>query len=513
MDLINADPCRVAPHGRRQIEIGVQYPLSRRQRCVFRVDAYFFTPHALGLSKTRYGVQRFFWDLSSYVRFTPAALSFEKLADSGCELSPLTRIARALDAAALPAQLDARGVLYEIRIFVNIFNHQCHETRRLLVALARQGSDAGGLASRVAALVEQGDACLRRFRALRERFCSPVVPESLRMAVAWADESVSLKAEKERFRLYRAFQKQSGLESGAEALKPFLESEQAYRRRQRFQTVIVPSRTESGETFLYRESMLKKWAQTALYMKLVPDRLIPRIVQVLAGAAAGAAMAFAVIATFLAQRLFAMYSVPWMILIVVAYVFKDRIKESGRGFLLAFVPRLVADESKSLVDRGSGRRVGKVRSRVRFCSPKQVPLAVLEARNASANPFYAIMPAENVLHYHSTLRVDAAALLSGHPRLEAITNILRLRLDAWFSGMDDPTETVRFLHDGRVEEMQANRVYHAHLIVGLSEKHDGEPPRFSRFLLVLNRDGLVRIETPDGERNAVGQLLKGVAHA
>lgn len=490
----------VKAHGRRHLEIGVIYPLPRdEKRSVYKVDAYFFTPYNLGIDRRRYGVRRFLADLSSYIRFSPASLSFANMTHPNCRLSPLTRIARMLDANPPSAELDAERLVYEIRAFVNTFNGQLRETRRWLVGLARERSDAEEPFLRFATILADIEACLGRFRGLRARFMRPEIPETLRLAITWADESVSLKTEKELYRIYREFSKYPALRAPGETIKPFLAREQDYRRRQNYETVIDPSRPESGENFLYRESMLKKWAQTALYMDFVSDKTIPRLMHVLAGLAAAAAMTFAVLATFLAHRFFTVYSMPWIVVVVVGYIFKDRIKETMRNVLLAFVPRIVADDSRSLIDRRFRRKVGSLRSRVQFLSPRQTPPAVVNLRNASGNPFNALMPPENVIHFHSTVRLNGRALRDNHARLEAIANILRLRLDAWLAGMDDPTEVVHFMQGDRVRRMRARRVYTVHVVLRLAEGTRTGRERLSRYRLVLNRNGVVRIDPSDYE--------------
>jgi hypothetical protein len=494
---MNECSCRVTSHSSRQLEIGVVYPVpAQNGAALYTLDAYVFTPFHLGLTSAHYGAKAFFNDLSSYIRYTSASIPLAKLLDAQCELSPLVRIRRMLQAATSAHDLEDGRLLYELRVLVNTYHAQTRETRRVIGGLVREACPADDVGQRLALFLGEASAVLQQFRELRPRFLDSHVPQMLQQGMAWADESMSLKTEKECFRLYELCGRRPDLMPLRAGLVEKAAAEQQYRAARNYATVIDPAAPQSGESLLYRESVLKKWAQTAMYMEAVPNPAGARIAHILAGVAAAIAMAFAVAATFLAERLFASYSLPWALLIVVAYIFKDRIKEVLRNLMAVHLPKLVSDEIRDIVDSRLGRKVGAIRSSVRFCFARDLPDEVVRMRDAAGNPFNAIMPPENILHYHSALRLDCPKLRQGHHRLEAITNILRLKLTPWLAAMDDPTSNVSYVNDGEVAVMQANRVYHANLVVRIAARHDASIAITSKYRLVLNRDGIVRIETP-----------------
>jgi hypothetical protein len=114
-----------------------------------------------------------------------------------------------------------------------------------------------------------------------------------------------------------------------------------------------------------------------MYMSSEQSRSVSRVGHVIAGVAAAVAMSFAVIATFLAGRLFAAYSIPWALLIVVSYIFKDRIKEVLRSILIRLVPRLIADEAGACsYHSGQEEEVeGKKRRSIRYAHRGRAKLA------------------------------------------------------------------------------------------------------------------------------------------
>jgi hypothetical protein len=245
------------------------------------------------------------------------------------------------------------------------------------------------------------------------------------------------------------------------------------------------------ERILYREGILKKWAQTVLYMSSEETGTNRNIGHILAGIAAAAAMTFAVVATFFAERLFASYSIPWAMIIVFSYILKDRIKEILRGILVRIMPRFIADRTDKLVDRIADKNVGKTKSMVRLVHPWETPKSVQASRNAGTNPFRSILPAENVIHFRKEINIDSRQLMKEHTRVEAVSEIVRIKLDRFLEEMDDSKKLLRTWRKGEMVAVKGRRVYHINLILRLSSY--GEET-LSRYRLIMNKQGILRIE-------------------
>jgi hypothetical protein len=499
--------CRVTAHGRRQLELDVHYPVPVDRRTAgYSFDLFIFTPAQLSLTREKYGIRRFLEDTKSYTRHTRPGIPFSRLADLECEVSPLARIRKAISGTELGRDLDTGAVLYELRMLVNCHHSEIRAVRKLLAGQIRSRNGTPALAARLRSFLDELDPFLAGLRELHATFMDSRVPQSLREALRWADEAVSLKTEKETYRLHDILRERGDLDELLALVESRLGREDAHRASMGYSASVDPGSEAANEEFVYREGVLKKWAQGAMYMDAEPSRAAARAAHVLAGIAAAAAMAFAVAAVFLTERLFASYTVPWALLIVVAYVFKDRVKEVLRGVLTALVPRLVADQNERLVDPAAGRTVGSKRTRVRFRRPADLPEPVRRLRNVRGSPFRSILPPENVIHLHKETKLNCRRLMTYHTRLESITEILRLKLDSWLAEMDEPKETLACVVDGRRTEVPARRVYHVNLVLGLRRapvccrtgRRTGEAPVLFRYRLVVSRDGIERIERVGG---------------
>ena len=187
-------------------------------------------------------------------------------------------------------------------------------------------------------------------------FWTPHVSEQQREALAWADETISIITERNLNRLFSYCGMMEKPEELRNSLEAFTGKETEYRRSMNYLYLFREEDDRSGERMAYREGVLKKWSQSAMYMNSAESRTPRRIAHILAGAAAGVAMIFAVLVTIFAGRLYAPNSTPWILLIVLSYIFKDRIKEILRDVFGRSLPRIAADQLSILRDPAIGNR-------------------------------------------------------------------------------------------------------------------------------------------------------------
>ena len=486
---------RITSHGNRQLELLVVYPLSRSEkRKRYEIDLYMFNPYQLGITHDRYGTARFLRDMRSYTRYEAALISLAKLADPACDLSPLTRIFDMLKDASMARDINEKVILHELRGLSSMYHNQLGETRNVLMTMLKSGAHTEDVMESLAPFLRDIDIFLTRFHSLRPLFMDPRMHTDSRLALDWADESISLTTEKTFMRLYELFRQSQGLATAATTVRERLEREQQHRHDHHYPTVADSSTPTANEYYLYRDGQLKKWMEAFMFMSCDPANTLTRFAQILMGVAAGAAMAFAVVVAFFASRLFAIYSLPWAVIIIMAYIVKDRIKEIMRNAMIACLPKLVADQINDLIDPANNVKVGVTRARTRFCAPGDVPEVVQQLRSHQGNPFTAMIPPENVIHFHKDVYIDSARVMRSHRRLEALADIMRFKLDAWLNNMDDPVSTLHRLNGDGIENVPAQRVYHINLIVGLSEQGHDSSPTYFRYRLILTREGIVRIE-------------------
>lgn len=478
----------VRAHGKSQLEIKNRYPLQKsRKPSFYTLQAWFYLPAQLGIREPRYGVDDFFNDVKSQTRFSISYISLKRLIDPDCTVSPLYRINSLLSRPSLSIDVEAPRILYELRTLATIYSTEMKATWRLLYRLSGEGARQA-LEEKALAYIGEIRAFLKEFRKLHPRFIDPAISDKLRAGLRWTDEAISLSTDKILFLIRSIFPDQEILQD----IDSLMEQEKMYRKRTGYPAFLEEEDPREVERILYRQSILKKWSQTVLYMSREETKTRKSVGHIIAGTAAAIAMSFAVVATFFAETLFASYSVPWALVIVVSYILKDRLKEILRSILVKVMPRLISDRSERLIDQATQKGVGKTRSMVRFIRPFEAPDRVRNLRKSGSNPFRSILPEESVIHFRKDVSLDNRSLFKEHTRIEAITEIIRIKMDHFLEEMDASKKYLYTWLDGEAKAVKGKRVYHINLILSLSGK--GREEKLFRYRLVVNHQGLQRIE-------------------
>ena len=275
-----------------------------------------------------------------------------------------------------------------------------------------------------------------------------------------------------------------------------MDQEREYRKTMGYRILAEDAHPEEIEKRIYRESILKKWGQSVLYLNHEESATRRNMNHLLAGFAAAIAMGFAVIATIFAGKRFPGQSLPWAVAIIIAYIFKDRIKESLRSILIHTLPSLVSDERIRLIDQASGRHIGRVSSRVRFLKSHSAPAEIARLNDAETMPFRKILPEEDLIHFRREFIIRNRILRKHHTRLDKLADIVRLNLESFLHNMDNPEKTIRILSEDRPTELHGHRIYPVNLIISLT-RGGSSMKHFFRYRIILDRTGLRRIETVD----------------
>ena len=495
MESTGRTPIRVDDHGRTQLEVKAHYPVTAAKRDRYTVDFWLFVPGPLRMDADEYGVDGFLADVKCQTRMSPSFMPVSRIADPNCKISPLTRIRRELENAALPGDILTKRILYELRTLANIYGTETSASESIIAEAVNEGR-MNAVKDAIKANLKDIKSFLDSWRDLYGLFLEPAVGTELREAYAWTDESISLATEQMLARLHRSIVADEEAPSLTRRILRLAEAETERRRSMGYESLAGGFSKLEAEKRIYREGILKKWGQSALYLTQEESGASKKIGQIIAGAAAAAAMAFAVAATLLAEKYLPGRNAAWVLVVVIAYIFKDRIKETLRAVLLHTLPSLISDTRIRLVDQASGRRVGRVSSRVRFLKGRSAPGGVRRLRAAGENPLRRILPEEDLIHFRRNILIRNDRLGKSHTRLADLSDIIRFKLDRCLREMDDPEKTFPMFVDDAVLDVTGRRVYHINLIVGLSRSGEGLKTRV-RYRLVLSRKGLERIEELD----------------
>ena len=486
--------CNIKKHDLHHLEIKTILPIPLRGKARFDLNFYLYSPAQLHITKENLAIDKVLKQIQTYTRFSSPTLSLEKLIDSECTLSPLYRIRRILEQAEISKEIDEKAIIYELQTLVNTYRSNIKGFIALIEKMLKEGRvTQSSYGKRIERIIQNSEAVLQKLQELYPEFLAPQISDTLRTALRWSDETITLIAERRIIELRSLCEENSTLNSEMESINTFLDTISSYRVQQQYRTVLRDGRKQNGEKVAYRDSILKKWSQSAMYMQAVESRLPKQINHIFAATAAALAMTFAVLAAAYADTLFMRNSIPWAMLIIISYVFKDRIKEILREIFSRLMPKVLADRIVRLKDPETGKIAASSKEIIRFGKDRDQPEDIRKTRNIAGNPFHAILPPQDVLHYNRIIRLKSA-LLKSHHRLESLSEITRIRIDEWLKSMDDPEEIIDKIEGGKRVRVPSDRVYHIHLIAALQEfRHDTAPQLF-HYCLIMNRNGILRVE-------------------
>lgn len=497
---------RIGAHDRYQLELKLGYPLTAGEETRYLIDTYIFLPASLDINSSTYGPTEFYHDIQTYIRMKTPRLLLEQILKE--PTSPLCRSERLLaqHSAALGPDEQER-VRDSFRILRAVLKSALKRQLALLhYTPERAGRYPGLFLQKTETLLSQSDELAERYRSLEAALGAAVGGDALHTSYRLADEAISVLIEDFLLQLHELGEQWlqgSSRMAFQQDVRRRMEAELDYRRRRRYPSALSE---EDGEALLHRLSALKKFTSSVLWLSTTTRREGSTWEQVLFASAAGVSMIFATMVAFFAQSIYGQISLPVFVALVVGYMFKDRIKESGRSLSARLLSRQLYNYRTTIETQDGRRKLGYVREKMVHVSAqsveKRLPPAVLAAR--ASDPAYEpelLGAPESIIHYAKqvTLRKDAFAYLSGDGlEISAINDITRLDVRTFLRKMDDPYETRPMLRGGRVVRVRCPRTYPVHLI-SVFAAEDGTT-LCERTRLVLNRNGIVRLEQFDAGR-------------
>jgi hypothetical protein len=261
-------------------------------------------------------------------------------------------------------------------------------------------------------------------------------------------------------------------------------AEQAHRASARY-----PSALEDGRMYLHRKSALKKLISSVLFLDMTRETQGRRMANIGAGIAAAVAMLFSTVAAIWSQNRYGINSYPFVVALVISYVFKDRIKEWLRTYFNRQFSRWLWDFSVTIRDPENDGVVGRCREVVAFVDTKSVPRAVLDARHADAtSTLEPRCKPEVVVKHVKEVTLHGRTIAKTHGRLLDVKDIMRFNVSSMLNRMDDPVQHVERFDGSIVRRVPCAKAYHLNVVMALRAA-SGERT-YERFRVILDKSGI-----------------------
>jgi hypothetical protein len=195
-------------------------------------------------------------------------------------------------------------------------------------------------------------------------------------------------------------------------------------------------------------------------------------------------------------------SIPFIILAVVIYMFKDRIKLIIQSYSQKAVGLVFPDQKVDIEDKFFKVIIGESREKVNFIKWEQVPNEIIQVRSSSnKSPLEIEGKPEVVLSYIQKITLFNDKIDKIHTRKKDLSNIIRFNIQDFLKYADDPNQYKLFWNSEKkkVEEISISKVYHLNIILKLSSYKGKKVKRlfFKKFRVILDQKGIKRIEKTD----------------
>ncbi|MDD5596699.1 MAG: hypothetical protein PHV82_02060 [Victivallaceae bacterium] len=479
-------------HDKFQFEIKYIYPFDRNTPVTeYTVEHFLFVPNNLGINARNYSREQFYGDTQKYLRLKTPVFNLHAMT-SGSD-NPLDKLCNAMKDLANDPENDKteRKYKYHLKMFCAIFKSAIRDEESFIEKRLKPEDHRKAAAKVVNDIREVAES----FRSLRPLIHFSHVSQKQLALFNFADEYLSILIEKRIFRLLNFLKTQSA--QNYSEVGPILLSlavtEQKYRGKNNYPS--VPQEKESNEIVVYRSRILKKIMGNILFLHTsikMEGRLRE---QIGLGFAAGLAMAFATAFIFLSRRIWQDFTLSLFAILIIIYIFKDRIKEITKGIMVKVLRKYIYDY-KTFLTTSFNRKIGFCRDLFNFVTEDKLPQMVKRLRNKNyideLNNGYT---PEEIIYYKKYIRIYSKSCeqLLQDFKVDGVIDILRYNVHHLLGKMDNPIKTLFVAAgDNDFKPVDGHCVYHLNLILKYGSFK--QEPFYQKFRIILDRDGIKRIE-------------------
>ena len=452
----------------------------------FDVNSWIFIPNGLDINKQTYSKDRFYTDMKSNVRLLTPVFTLKQMVEG--EEAPIHHVKTALESLlneSSPEHLDEFE--FQLKLFASIFKSSIRNASAKIMAHA----DDSNTYERCLAYVDDVSRVLRTFRGLREGIDAK--NEEVLTKMGFADEFISHQADIRTMKVLKKINRsdRQELKDAFSALADMLADEKAYKKARGYSHTVIGDEV-NNRRLLYRHSLLKKYIESALFLKANTTQDGKAVKQISFSLAAGLAMMVYLLVTMPFQKYLGNYPSLIFFILVLFYILKDRIKELTR-WLFAYQLKDKYYDNKTVVNI-KDRQVGWIKEGMDFITDDKVPAEVLKLRNRNKLETDNKLLEEKIILYRKRVEIDNVVLRNQYNYdFKGINDIIRYHINYLTKKMDNPESKITCLDERhQLRTLMAERVYFLHFVLQFKWNDQVE---YKAFHVMVNRDGILDIKT------------------
>ena len=469
-----------------QFEIRAGYlTKTEKKKIDYSINIYLFLPTNLSVNEYTYSNEDFYNDHVSYIRLiTPKN-----------ELGVLKNKLKGL-VMALKKNLDneeEKSILkHEIKLVVCSYISY-------LRSFIQNSIDKGVKPRRVKVLIKR----IKEFDEIKKELLSLHVnedDEKLIHLINSTAEYLSLTTQHYLFKL-NMYLKSLGDEHNEliNSVLTLINEELKFCKKNSFP--IISNDEYENEHVIFRYSVFKKYFYGVLYLHQKRKEDGKGIKEFYYAIAAGISMIFTTVVVFATQKEYGNFTTSFFAAVVISYMFKDRLKEAYRHYFDKRIERKTYDFKEKIFDADKRSLFAFTKERMRFVDKKSLPQSVINTRvKGVPSRLSTWFLGEDIIKYEKSVTLYNKNIQNYYNNtVNGIHNIMRFEITKFLKKMDSPKVPLYRINNN---SLYGDKVYHVNIVV---EFKSDEETSYHKARLILNRNGIKRIELPEFGTKIFGQ--------
>ena len=453
----------------------------------FDVNSWIFIPNGLNINKNTYSKDRFYSDMKSNIRLRTPSFTLREIVEG--ETAPIKHLRRSLEAAlADPTSEHLNDYEFQLKLFGSIFKSSIREASALIINEKNHDNLAY---ERCMVYMEDVKAVLTGYRnlfGLVEK-----ANEDVKTKYGFADEFMSHQVEIRTLKIYKsiAHLEIPAVKDACKAMSDFLAEETEYKTAMGYSHSVIGD-DNNNRKLVHRHSLLKKYIESALFLRVNTTQDGQAVKQSSFSLAAGLAMMVYLLITMPFQKYLGNYPSLIFFILVLFYILKDRIKELTR-WLFAYQLKDKYYDNKTVVSIKK-KPIGWIKEGMDFITDDKVPEKVLKLRNRSVLEADNELLEERIILYRKKVEIDNVKLKNQYDYdFKGINDIIRYHINFLTKKMDNPESNIDILDEqGTLRTIKAERVYTLYFVSQFKWEDQVE---YKAFRVLFNRNGIVEINS------------------
>ncbi|MEX2305337.1 MAG: hypothetical protein WD595_04020, partial [Waddliaceae bacterium] len=259
----------------------------------------------------------------------------------------------------------------------------------------------------------------------------------------------------------------------------------------------VRRNSHEKETVLYRLGLLNKYVLDALLLQTSKESLYNRFRNVIGSVSAGIAMLFFFVLFVWGGQVLIINSTPFILLTVILYILKDRLKEGLRELSYRNFHKWFSDFQTDILTPEGTKKIGHMTESFSFVNLKKLPHDITYMRNREFHEVLdRVKRPEKVIYYKKKIQIQLRK--RKEERRYGLNIISRFNISSFTKYASNSRHNLFTIDEStrEVKKIKLPKVYHLNVILKntTTDEKGRAQIEYKKFRIVLNKEGIVRVE-------------------